>query len=203
MREKIINKRNIVILVIILATALIGSAIYASTNTKTTKSIKTPMTKEISSKKQEKKTVKKVESEKKEEENKDKEVKEEKKVVDNKEVKEVTSNKASNKSTSVVTKTPATTSNTPKATAQPQKKLITKIIHHHELGHTEERMCAADGTDITGWTDEQVVAYMDKINSGRTYNKAIYIIDRPAYDEKIQVWADISSPDVVEEWTDN
>ena len=40
MREKIINKRNIVILVIILATALIGSAIYASTNTKTTKSIK-------------------------------------------------------------------------------------------------------------------------------------------------------------------
>lgn len=195
MREKIINKRNIVILVIILAAALIGSAIYASNITKTTKSIKTSMTKEISSKKQEKKAENKVESDKKEEEQKDKEVKEEKKVPGNK---EVTSNKASNKTTSAST----TTSNTPKAPAQPQKKLITKIIHHHELGHTEERMCAADGTDITGWTSEQGIAYMKKIKSARTYNKAVYIIDRPAYDERIQVWADISSPDVVEEWTD-
>lgn len=190
MREKIINKRNIVILVIILATALIGSAIYASTNTKTTKSIKTPMTKEISSKKQEKKAEKKVKSEKKEEEQKDKEVKEEQQVADN---------KASNKTTSA----PAKASNTPKAPAQPQKKLITKIIHHHELGHTEERICAADGTDITDWTIEQKVAYMDKIKSSRYYNKAVYVIDRPAYDERIQIWADISSPDVVEEWTDN
>lgn len=199
MREKIINKRNIVILVIVLAAALIGSAIYASTNTKTTKSIKTPMTKEISSKKQEKKAGKKVESEKKEEQ-KDKEVKEEKKVADNK---EVTSNKASNKTTPAATKTPATTSNTPKAPAQPQKKLITKIIHHHELGHTEDRLFAADGTDITDWTNEQTTAYMKKIKSARAYNKGVYVIDRPAYDERIQVWADISSPDVVEEWTDN
>ena len=161
------------------------------------------MTKEISSKKQEKKTVKKVESEKKEEENKDKGVKEEKKVAENKGAKEVTSNKASNKTTSVATKTPATTSNTPKAPAQPQKKLITKIIHHHELWHTEDRLFAADGTDITDWTDAQIIAHADKIKSDRAYNQGVYVIDRPAYDERVQVWADISSPDVVEEWTDN